>query len=255
MSEMLRSLGMPDSAWLQLRNAIGGPKQLRQKLINAWITLSTTFNRKERRRRLEYLLNQQIIERIPTEWQIWLGAYDMMVGYIIPSNTEFYQHYQQNQYWLQFLRLLDEPSSMMDPTGLAASRDMIILHILHVVHVSAGYDVALLHMFPDGINELERHLQDYADGKHPRQEAIAAVLEQPDYPERLLQALQLYKSDPKKHWRVKTYDPPEGCEELLEFGLERYGTLGRLLNHAVTLPVSPWASFKKRLGFVPVSQT
>ena len=234
--------------YTELKTAVGDRHQIGRKLGNAGITLQGTFNRKERRRRLDYLKKQGFIKNIPTEWQIWLGAYDMLVNYIIPSNDEFYEHYEQNQYWLQLLRVFDEPSAMMDPTGLAVSRDMIISHVLHVVHVSAGYDVALLHMFPDGLDELERQLQEYLSGVHPRQEAVATLLERPDYPERLLEALKLYRADPENHWRITTYDTPEGCEELLEFGLERFGTLGRLLNYTLTLPPSPWASLMKRLG-------
>ena len=237
--------------WGEFATALGTGKDIRRKVLNACCTLQTTFNRKERRRRLRYLKDEGIIEEIPTEWQIFLGAYEMLFSYIIPSNGEFYEHYDKNQYWLQFLRIFDEPSAMMDPTGLAVSRDMIISHILHVVHISVGYDVGLLHMFPGGIQELTSQLQAYVKGEHPRQASIAAVLERPDYPQRLLQALRLYEEDPEKHWKIVTYDTPDGCGELLEFGLERFGTLGRLLNHALSLPRTPWASLMERLGLIP----
>ena len=233
----------------QFAKAVGSPREILNKILNGWSTFVNTFNRKERRRRLQYLMSQGLLEAIPTEWQIWNASRDMLVNFIIPSNGEFYEHYDHNQYWLQFLRIFDEPSAMMDPTGLAVSREMVVSHLLHVVHVSAGYDVGLLRMFPDGIEELESQLKQYVDGEHPRQAAIATLLERPEYPAELLNAVQLYKQDPEKHWKVTTFDTPDGCEELLEVGLDRYGTIGRLLNYSLSLPATPWESFCKRMGW------
>ncbi len=233
----------------QFLTALGTPAEIGIKLRNAWQTIVTTFNKKERLARLNQLKAQGLLVDIPTEWQIWVASRDMLMNYIIPSNGEFYEHYDQNQYWLQFLRVFDEPSAMMDPTGLAVSRDMVVSHLLHVVHISAAYDVGLLHMFPDGIEELETQLTQYVEGVHPRQAAIATLLERPEYPAELLEALKLYKQDPKTHWKITTFETPDGCEDLLEEGLDRYGTIGRLLNYSLTLPPSPWASLCKRLGW------
>ena len=97
----------------ELTTSIGSWIEVKAKLGNAWTTLSNTFNRTERRRRLEFLLEQGHINEIPNEWQIMQASRDMLVDYIIPSNGEFYQHYDQNQYWLQFLRVLDEPLSLI----------------------------------------------------------------------------------------------------------------------------------------------
>lgn len=231
----------------ELGTAIGPWSAIRRKTLNAMRTVWNTLYRKERRRRLQLLQDQGRIENIPTEWQIWMASYDMMTGYIIPSNDEFYANYDKNQYWLQFLRVLDEPSTMMDPTGLAVDAETVIQHLLHVVHCSAGYDVGLLEMFPDGLDRLEAQLEAYVDGRHPRQRAIADLIERPSYPAELLDAVRLYRQDPETHWRVTTFETPTGCDELFDFGIERYGTLGRLLRYAGTLPRSPWASLKARL--------
>ena len=66
--------------------------------------------------------------------------------------------------------ILDEPSAMMDPTGLAVSKEMVVSHMLHVPHTTAAYDVGLLvlEMFPDGVEKLEEELNQYLDGEHPR---------------------------------------------------------------------------------------
>ena len=235
----------------ELAKAVGSSERVREKLHSAWQTLRTTFDRKERRRRMTCLLEQGYIDEIPSEWQITQASYSMMTEFIIPSNGEFYEHYDQNQYWLQFLRVLDEPSTMMDPTGLAVSPEMLIQHLMHVVHTSAGYDVALLHMFPGGIEELVSQLGQYVAGEHPRQESIAELLELPDYPERLLAAVKLYIEDPVSNWKIITYETPDGCEELFEFGIDRFGSLARLLKYALTLPRSPWESLRRAIGFRP----
>ena len=73
-------------------------------------------------------------------------------------------------------------------------------------------------------------------GEHPRQAAIEKLIERQSYPQELLDALQLYKADPEKYWQLYTFDTPEGCDELFDFGVERFGTIGRLLNYACTLP-------------------
>ena len=189
--------------------------EVKAKLGNAWTTMSNTFNRTERRRRLEFLLEQGHIHEIPTEWQIMQASRDMLVDYIIPSNGEFYEHYDQNQYWLQFLRVLDEPSAMMDPTGLAVSREMIVQHLLHVVHCTAGYDVGLLHMFPDGIEALEEQLKLYVAENTRGRPRSRSLLSANRIRKELLDALQLYKADPEKYWQLYTFETPEGCDETL----------------------------------------
>jgi len=232
----------------EIRAAIGPWSAIRRKFVNAARTVWNTVYRKERRRRLTLLRERGMIETIPTEWQIWMASYDMMTGYIIPSNDEFYANYDKNQYWLQFLRVLDEPSTMMDPTGLAVDAETVIQHLLHVVHCSAGYDIGLLEMFPDGLDRLEAQLRAHVAGTHPRQAAIADLIERPQYPAELLDAVRLYRQDPETHWKVTTFETPDGCDALFDFGIERYGTLGRLLRYAHTLPPSPWASLKARLS-------
>ena len=69
--------------------------------------------------------------------------------------------------------------------------------------------------------------------------------------ERLLPALRKYREDPHTHWEVTTYETPDGCEELFDFGIARYGTLGRLLTYALSLPRSPWESLVRAVKLNP----
>ena len=68
----------------------------------------------------------------------------------------------------QLLRVLDDPVSMIDPTGFLSERDTMIGHLMQVTHLNPIYDVQLLQAFPDGLDELERQLEAMLAGRHPR---------------------------------------------------------------------------------------
>lgn len=228
-----------------VRTTIGPPAEAWRKLQLTVETVRCVLDRDEQLTRIERLRASGETDVVPTRWQLSVGAYHMMTRFIIPSNDEFYRHYEGSAAWLQLLRFLDDPPTMLDPIGLAISRDALIKHIVHVVHTSAGYDVALLRMFEDGLAELERHLELLIAGEHPEQAAIEATLERPDYHRRLLEAVRAYVDDPVRNWRVETYEAPDDCEALYDWGIERFGSPGRLFAYAHTLPASPWASLRQ----------
>lgn len=226
----------------QARRAMGSWAELARKKQDTARVVFNTFRWNRRRRKLERLREAGHIEVIPTEWQIAQASYEMLTEFLIPSNAEFYAHYDADEAWTILLRFLDEPATMLDPTGLTISRDLLVAHLLHTVHVSAGYDVALLEIIPGGLDELEDQCRQLIRGTHPRQDAIVQMLERPDYPQRLLDAVARFRRNPRRHWEVRTYDAPADCEPRLQEGLQRFGTLGRLMRHAATLPRTPWQS-------------
>ncbi len=235
--------------YTQLRAAVGPADLLGTKLSRAGQVLATLFDAGERQRRLQRLRDLGQLEGDPTPWQMTQAAYDMYTGFILPSNVQFYAHYEGHDlYWLQFLRVLEEPSAMLDPVGLAIDRDVLISHMLHVVHCSIGYDLALLRIFDDGFEELERQLRQLVAGTHRRQEAIGAVIERPEYHQELLDLLPRYLDDPETHWAGVTFEAPEDTRELLDHGLEHFGDPGRLLTHATSLPETPWRSLQSWLS-------
>ena len=83
-------------------------------------------------------------------------------------------------------------------------------------------------------------------GTHPRQQALTTTIERPDYPAKLLAALDRFEHDPETHWRVTTYPTPAGCETLFDWGIDRFGTPGRFFAYCRTLPASPWQSLRGR---------
>jgi hypothetical protein len=249
---MIRRLG---GATQEIRDAVGSWPDITRKGRAVRYTLVNLLAFRQRKLRLLRLQQEGRIAEIPSDWQIIQASYVMMTEFIIPSNDEFYEHYSKNMYWLQFLRFLDEPSVFMDPAGLAIPSDVLIRHLLHVVHTSAGYDVELLETFPGALQELELQLELLVEGRHLEQEALEALLEREDYPQRLLEALKRYRENPIEQWQVITYETPPGCEALFDDGIERFGSVGRLLGHAATLPRTPLDSVRRWLSpgrFAPV---
>ncbi len=227
-----------------LRAAAGGPRDLVRKLGEVVVTARTLLDRRERRARLRRLVDAGLVHHEPTDWQMWLATHHMMFGYILPSNLEFYEHYEVPHWWHQLLRAVEAPATMMDPIGLGISEDVLRTHLVQVVHASAGYDVALLCMFEGGLDRLREALQQVIAGVHPKQATIQALLERDDYPARLLEAVDRFAVDPERHWRCDTVPAPEGCETLFDWGIETFGSPGRLMAYAVSLPETPMASLR-----------
>ena len=223
----------------ELRAAAGGPRSIARKTRELARSVGTMLDRTERDRRIARLQALGLMGERPTDWQMLVAAHHMMFGFILPSNLEFYAAYGRNHTWAQVLRFLDEPSAMVDPIGLGISKQMLISHLIQVVHTSAGYDVALIALFDDGLADLRAELEQLVAGTHPRQAALEAILERPDFPRALLDALDRFEADPTGQWRVLTYDAPEGCGDRFDWGIEHYGSPGRLFAYARTLPESP----------------
>ena len=228
----------------ELKAATGGPRTFARKLKRAGTTARRMLDRSEREVRIARLQKHGIVGDAPNDWQLVQGAWHMMFGYILPSNEEFYEHYEQGHWWHQLMRVLEEPATMMDPIGFGLEQQTLLTHLVEVVHASAGYDVALLFMWDDGITRLRDQLQQVVDGTHPRQARIEALLEHPDYPARLLQALDHYEADPAANWRVHTVPAPEGCDALFDWGIDTFGSPGRLFEYCHTLPPTVGSSVK-----------
>ena len=114
--------------YTEFTTSIGSWSEVKAKLGNAWTTMSNTFNRTERRRRLEFLLEQGHIREIPSEWQIMQASRDMLVDYIIPSKASFTNTTTKTNTGCSSPR---SRRTVCDdgPTGLAVSREMIVQHL------------------------------------------------------------------------------------------------------------------------------
>jgi hypothetical protein len=85
---------------------------------------------------------------------------------------------------------------MIDPTGFLSDRDTIVGHVMQVVHLNPVYDLQLIQMFPDGLEDFERQVQAMVDGTHPRHQTIDAIVEDDGYHVRLLDYVRRFRADP-----------------------------------------------------------
>ena len=135
-------------------------------------------------------------DAVPTRLQLAVGAIDMLRFWISPAAAQYYATKGIHYGFHQVLRVLDDPASMIDPTGLMSDQDVIIGHVMQVVHANPCYDLQLLEAHSEGLAELERQVRAMLDGSHPRASSIGAIVEEADYHPRLLDYVVSYRADP-----------------------------------------------------------
>jgi hypothetical protein len=147
-------------------------------------------------KKLARLLARGHIERAATRTQLAVGAYDMLRFWISPAAADYYQAKQISYVFHQVLRFCDEPASLLDPIGFFSTRDGIIGHLMQVVHANPVYDLQLLDLFDDGLDQLEVQLSQMIRGTHPRAQSIGAIVEESAYHRELLEFVMAWRSDP-----------------------------------------------------------
>ena len=202
------SLRQTATAWTLIRTAVGGPREIGAKLRRVVRTARLWSDRREIERRLQTLATRGLIKQRPTRAQIFFGGLDMLRFVIEPAARDYYKQKGISFGFHQLLRVLDDPVSMIDPTGFLSERDTIVGHVMQVVHLNPVYDLQLIQMFPDGLEDFERQVQAMIDGTHPRRRTISAIVEDPDYHVRLLDYVQRFRADPQT-------PPPVRAEQTL----------------------------------------
>lgn len=184
-----------EKAWVLLKNALGRPSEAREKASRLAVMLAGYKTGGEVDARIAKLVSKGLIEQVPTRAQMICGAIDMLRFWISPAAADYYAQQGINYAFHQVLRFLDEPASLADPVGFYSTRDGIIGHLMQVVHANPVYDMQLLQMFDDGLDELDAQLESMLDGTHPRAVSIGAVVEEPDYHGKLLAFVRAYRRD------------------------------------------------------------
>lgn len=203
-----RTLRQTASSWQLVRQAIGGPRQVGDKLLRLWRTLRLWLDGAEIERRLRTLQEKDLIREIPGRAQLFFGGLDMMRFVVEPAARAYYGERGISFGFHTLLRVLDDPTSMIDPTGVFSERDTIVGHVMQVVHFHPVYDLQLMEMWPDGLEDFERQVQQMVDGTHPRHATIGAIVEEPGYHERLLDYVRRYRKDPETPELVRQQDAP-----------------------------------------------
>lgn len=186
---------LTDEPWVLVKHAMGSPREFRDKVKKLAIAL-WLYGRNERVLvRLERLQRLGVIDRVPTRMQRIFGAIDMMRFFIVPAASDYYDRKGINFRFHTLLRFLDDPASIIDPTGFNSTRDSIIGHVMQVVHANPTYDFQLLESFEDGLEEMETQVRAVIDGTHPRTESIRAIVEDTEYHPRLLDHIRAFRKD------------------------------------------------------------
>lgn len=184
------------SAPVLLFQAIGGPAAIAGKLGRLARTFRLYVDRREIDERLTRLEEAGLIDERPTAAQLFFGSLDMLRFVIEPAARDYYEQKGISFGFHQLLRVLDDPVSMIDPTGFLSDRDTIVGHVMQVVHLNPVYDLQLIQMFEGGLADFEKQVEAMVDGTHPRARTIGAIVEDADYHRRLLDYVRRFRVDP-----------------------------------------------------------
>jgi hypothetical protein len=223
------------SPWTLIRTAIGGPRQIAGKLKRFGRTVRLYLSPHEVDQRLHNLEAKGYIKQRPSRAQIFFGGLDMLRFVIEPASRDYYEQKGISFGFHQLLRILDDPVSMIDPTGFLSDRDTIVGHVMQVVHLNPVYDLQLIEMFPDGLEDFERQVQAMVDGIHPRHRTISAIVEDPGYHARLLDYVKRYRADrssapPVRQEQTLRNDPHFAAAE------KQFATLPGFIDYCNRLP-------------------
>jgi hypothetical protein len=166
------------------------------KLRRLAAILAAYGDRAELDGRLARLRDRGVIETIPSRIQLVVGSIDMLRFWISPAAAQYYERMGIGYGFHQLLRFLEEPASLADPVGLFSTKRGIVGHLMQVVHANPVYDLQLLLMFDDGLDTLEAELEAMLGGTHPRAASIGAIVEEPEYHDRLLRFVRAWRKDP-----------------------------------------------------------
>jgi hypothetical protein len=178
-----------------ITQTLGSPSQAREKAHRFVTALAAYADGEGLSRRLERLRRLGYIDTVPSRLQLALGAADMLRFWIVPAAEDYYRKKGIDFRFHQLLRFLDDPASLLDPIGLFSRPEVIIGHLMQVVHANPRYDLELLESWEDGLEQLEAELLQMLAGTHPRAASIGAIVEEPEYHARLLGYVRAYRRD------------------------------------------------------------
>lgn len=227
-----------EPAWRLLRAAAGSRSDMVAKGRRLASALAAYADRPALDARMNRLVELGHIERVPTRLQLVVGSIDMLRFWISPAAADYYASKGIHFGFHQVLRVLDDPASMVDPTGFLSTADNIIGHLMQVVHANPTYDLQLLESHEGGLAELERQVEQMIAGTHPRSESIGAIVEDAGYHGRLLDYTRAYREDPSADSPIRdnVVTDPRWREIARSFG-----TLPSAMRYFARMPTTPRA--------------
>lgn len=229
-----------------IRKAMGDGPTRRRKLRTLAGAILRYGDESQVLPRLRRLKELGWLDEIPTRLQRMLGAVDMLRFFIVPCAADYYRSKGINFYFHTLLRFLDDPSSLIDPTGFNSARDTIIGHVLQVVHANPDYDLQLLESFPDGLSAMERQIVEILDGTHVRAASILSTVEDPDYHRRLLDYVREFRRrQPIASSLIRENILSDARFHLVE---RTFGELPSAMRYFSKLPTTPLGAARHLLG-------
>lgn len=223
-----------------LRNAVGGPGEIAGKARRIGRTFGLLLNPREIDRRFDRLTEIGLVHERPSRMQLIVGGLDMLRFLIAPAARDYYTAIGISFGFHQLLRILDDPVSMVDPTGFFSDRDTIVGHLMQVVHLNPVFDLQLIQMFSDGLDDLEAQVAAMVAGTHPRQRSIGAIVEDPDYHRRLLEYVRRYREDPSSPAPVRGQQSLRSDPAFRQIE-DTFATLPGFVAYCCTLPEQSFA--------------
>jgi hypothetical protein len=218
-----------------LQDAVGPVAGVPDKLARLGRALSAYTRGDLVRARVRKLFDAGVIDVEPTLLQLAVGGYDMLRFFISPAAADYYRERGISFGFHQVLRFCDDPASLTDPIGLLSEPDVIIGHLLQVVHANPIYDLQLLSMHDGGLADLESQARAIVAGSHPRQASIGAIVEEADYHQRLLDYACAFRADPRA--RPPRRSNVEAKENLKSLDAV-FGRMDTAMRYFASLPTS-----------------
>ena len=229
------SARLTESSTKLLLSAAGSPSDMLRKLARLMRTFAAYADSTALDARLRRLRDLRHIERIPTRVQLVVGSIDMLRFWIVPASKDYYLTKGIDFTFHQVLRFLDDPASLADPTGFFTERDVIIGHLMQVVHANPRYDLELLDSHDGGLDALEEQVQQMIEGTHPRARSIGAIVEDPEYHPRLLGYVRAYRSERTVAAPLRENVAASAHFRALE---QTFGALPTAMRYFTTLPTN-----------------
>jgi hypothetical protein len=184
------------SRWRLFGDVVGGLRQNWDKLRQLISMLAAYFRPGLVRRRLERLHALGHVDTTPTIPQLLVAGRDQMIVSAAAETKLFYR--SQGVPWVfhNLRRFVSGPATMLDPIGLFAPRDAIVHHVLQTFHRHPLYDLVLLRAHEGGVEAMAAQARQILDGNHPHQRALASLIEDGAYHERLPRDIAAFQANP-----------------------------------------------------------
>lgn len=135
--------------------------------------------------RLDRCREEGLIPAVPSRAQLLFGGADMVRFLFEPGGRSLNQARGISRRMYYVLLSLGAPATLLDPGGVTATRDEVVIHLLENFHFSPVYDLQLLETFDGGLAALRDACRAVLDGSHERAASLRSRIPEATYFETL----------------------------------------------------------------------